>query len=231
MNGKNKRRLTIEDRKKLERLLHSGSSKKQISQNLNIHPSTIFREIQRCQESYDAEEAQKTYGKSKNRIDFKIIGKKFGLLTVKSFANIYKKRSWWHCICDCGKECIISRKMLYERCSKKRLLSCGCVPKQWSGSKNKQLPLEELALRKYHDLLRFRRISGDCWEWLGYKYRGKTPKCSWRSISMGVRKCMYLLCNGLTHEPNPVYTTCDNLLCFNPDHITLQHPKKRIFYE
>jgi hypothetical protein len=48
---------------------------------------------------------------------------------------------------------------------------------------------------------------------------------------MGVRKCMYLLMNGTTYEPNPVFTTCGNLMCFNPEHITIERPKLRQLYE
>jgi hypothetical protein len=233
MNNKQKkvnRVLTIEDRKDLERLLHSGINKREIARNLKIHPTTVFREIKRCKDAYNAEEAQFTVGKSHNLLDFDIIGKRFGLLTVQGFASIYNKRSWWHCMCDCGKSCIISRKILTEYCSAKRPLSCGCVPKQWH-SKQRQLPQEELALRKFHDLLKYRKITGECWEWTGYRGKGKTPRCSWKNKSMSVRKCMYLIFNGTTYEPNYVYTTCGNLLCFNPDHLTLYSPKKRHYYE
>lgn len=226
---KNNRKLTLEDRKQLEKLLHGGLSKVEIAKNLKINRTTVFREIRRCKDSYNADEAQSTFMKSKNLLDFGIIGKRFGLLIVKGFANIYNKRSWWHCMCDCGKSCIISRKILTEYCSKKRPLSCGCVPKQWH-SKQKQLPIEELSLRKYHDLLKFRNVVGECWEWTGYRQNGKTPKTSWRNKSITVRKCIYLIFNGTIYEPNAVYTTCGNLFCFNPDHLSLNIPKKRQYY-
>ena len=232
MSGESKKnvKLSFDDRKKMEVLLHSGTSKVEISKILKVNPATIFREIRRCENAYNAQEAQETVYKSKNLLDFDIIGKRFGLLQVKSFANIYKKRSWWNCMCDCGKSCVISRKILVERCSDKRLLSCGCVPKQWGGQKQ-NLPIEELSLRKYHDLLKFRKISGDCWEWTGYRIKGKTPMCSWRNKTMTVRKCMYLIFNGTMYEPNRVHTTCGNLLCFNPDHITIEQSIKRHYYE
>ncbi len=233
MNDKVKkvnRVLTIEDRKELERMLHTGINKREIARILKMHPTTVFREIKRCKDAYNADEAHATVGKSHNMLHFDIIGKRFGLLTVQGFASVYNKRSWWHCMCDCGKACIISRKIMTEYCSSKRPLSCGCVPKQWH-SKDRQLPDEELALRKFHDLLKYRKIVRECWEWTGYRGKGKTPRCSWRSKSMSVRKCMYLLFNGTTYEPNYVYTTCGNLLCFNPDHLTLEAPKKRHYYE
>lgn len=222
--------LTIEDRKKIEELLHSRKKHKEICEAVGIWPTTLYREFKKCKEAYSAEEAHKNTCQSKNLIDWEIIGKRFGLLTVLEFANIYKKRSWWKCKCDCGKECIISRKILTEYCSTKRPLSCGCVPKQWK-SKDEKLPIEELSLRKFQDLLKFRKINGECWEWTGYKQKGKIPKTSWMNKAMGVRKCMYLLVNGTTFEPNPVFTTCGNLNCFNPDHITLERPSKRNLYE
>lgn len=226
---KNKK-LTLDDRKQIQELLHKNIRHHEICNIVGIHRTTLYRDIKRCKDSYNAEEAHRSMYQSKNLIDWDIIGKRFGLLIVLEFANIYKKRSWWRCKCDCGKECIISRKIMTEFCSLKRPLSCGCVPKQWGGTKNK-LPIEELSLRKFHDLLKFREINRECWEWIGFKEKGKIPKTSWRNKSMTVRKCMYLLMNGTTYEPNPVFTTCGNLNCFNPDHITLERPKKRQFYE
>jgi hypothetical protein len=222
--------LSFDDRKKIEELLHQQTQHKYICEALGIWKSTLYREFKKCKEHYNAEEAHKNTGQSKNLIDWEIIGKKFGLLTVVEFANIYKHRSWWRCKCECGKDCIISRKILSDYCSPKRPLSCGCVAKQWKNKTN-DLPIEELALRKFQDLLKFRKMNRDCWEWTGYKQKGKIPKTSWRSQSMSVRKCMYLLINGTTFEPNPVFTTCGNLACFNPDHITLERPSKRHLYE
>ena len=211
-------------------MLHSGAKHWKICEAVGIWRTTLYRDFKRCKDHYNAEEAHSNASESKNLIDWKIIGKRFGLLTVLRFANIYKKRSWWVCKCDCGKECIISRKILAERCSKRRELSCGCIPKQHKYRENR-VPIEESALRKFHDLLKFRKIRGSCWNWTGYKQKGKIPKTSWNSKSMGVRKCIYLIMNGITEEPNPVYVTCGNLECFNPDHITLQAPAKRDLYE
>ena len=43
-------------------------------------------------------------GKCSGRID--LVGKKFGKLTVKSFAYKNKGHNYWNCICDCGNTCI-----------------------------------------------------------------------------------------------------------------------------
>lgn len=222
--------LSIEDRKKIEFLLSTGITHRSICKEVGIHTTTLYREFKRCKENYNAEEAQKTVFQTKNLIDWDIIGKRFGLLVVESYASKYNKRTWWRCKCDCGRWCVISRKKLADYCSEKRPLSCGCIAKQWSGNKEKH-PIEESSLRKFQDMMKFRKINRDCWEWTGYYQKGKCPKTSWKNKSMTVRKCMYLLMNGSTYEPNPVFTTCGNLRCFNPDHLTLERPSKRQYFD
>lgn len=115
-----------------------------------------------------------------------------------------------------------------DHCSKKRPLSCGCVAKQ-KGCKT-TVSLRESALCKYQDMIKFRKMDGECWEWTGYRQKGLLPKTSWNSVSMSVRKCMYLIMNDTTFEPNPVYASCGNRFCFNPDHITLDKPKYKNIY-
>ena len=211
-------------------MLHENMKHKDICYFVGIHETTLYREIKKCRGSYNAQEAQENSYRRYNLIDWEIIGKKYGLLTVLEYANIYKKRTWWKCRCDCGSTCVMSRKILTEYCSPDRPLSCGCIPKEHAGPK-KKLPIEESMLRKYKDLLCFRKMNGSCWEWTGYKQKGKVPKTSWKNKAMTVRKCMYLIVNGTTFEPNPVFTTCGNLDCFNPDHITLNRPLQRQLYD
>lgn len=222
--------LSLDDRKQIEKLLCTGMSHVKICSTVGIHKTTLYREFKRCKDVYNAEEAQETVYQSKNLIDWEIIGKRFGLLVVESYANKYKKRTWWKCKCDYGRWCVVSRKKLADYCSVKRPFSCGCIAKQSAGP-NEKLPIEESSLRKFQDLIKFRKMNRDCWEWTGYYQKGKCPKTSWRNKAMGVRKCMYLLMNGTTYEPNPVFTTCGNLRCFNPDHLTLQRPDKRQYFD
>ena len=224
-----KRMLTLEDRKKIEELLHNKVKHREICDIVGINRTTIYREFKRCKNEYNADEANASVYRKRCFIDFAIIGKRFGLLTVLEFASIYKKRSWWKCKCDCGKECIVSRRSLAEYCSPKLPHSCGCIGKQTRGKH--QVPLEEAFLTKYQALLRFRKIKGDCWIWVGYRQKGKCPKTSFRSRSMSVRRCMYMLINGLTELDEKVHTQCGNLYCFNPEHITLEVPIKRHYYE
>ena len=227
---KTNRYLTLEERKIIETMLHNKCKHIEIIEKLKIHTTTLYREFKRCAESYNAEEAHATVYRSQNLIDFGIIGKRFGLLTVIEYANTYKNRSWWKCRCDCGKECIVNRKKFQDYCSPKRPLSCGCIAKQQKYRTHK-VPIEEACLAKYQDMLRFRKIQGDCWIWMGYRQKGKCPKTSFKCKSMSVRRCMYMLSNGLDHLDEKVHTTCGNLFCFNPEHLTLETPLKRHLYQ
>lgn len=227
---KKNRRLSLEDRKKIQELLHQNMRHKDICLSLDIWGSTLYREFKKCKDSYDAEEAQNNTCRINNLIHWDIIDKRFGLLTVVGYANKYKRSTWWKCKCDCGGHTIMSRKVLTAYCSADRPLSCGCIAKEHRGNGEK-VPVEEACLRKFQDLIKFRKINGACWDWIGYRNKGKTPMTSWKNKVMSVRKCMYLLFHGTNYEPNPVFTTCGNLLCFNPEHITLERPNKRHFYE
>lgn len=65
---------------------------------------------------------------SENKKPKDITGIKFGKITVISFAFI-KKCAYWNCLCDCGKECIVSGAKLRFGATK----SCGCISKTRSG--------------------------------------------------------------------------------------------------
>lgn len=52
-----------------------------------------------------------------------IVGKRFGMLTVLQKAEDSGKKSWrMLCQCDCGKQCIVTKRMLYSG----KAASCGC---------------------------------------------------------------------------------------------------------
>ena len=58
-------------------------------------------------------------------VDFNIIGKKFGRLTVKGFLRKNNKyQHEWECICDCGTDNVVTTTALLESGFKK---SCGCL--------------------------------------------------------------------------------------------------------
>ena len=53
----------------------------------------------------------------------KIEGKKFGKLTVQSFAYVKDMHTYFNCICECGKNCIVRGKSLVSG----NTTSCGCI--------------------------------------------------------------------------------------------------------
>lgn len=60
-------------------------------------------------------------------IDYSIIGKRFGRLTVKELDHIGKNHgSWWKCACDCGNETVVYRGSLTSG----DIVSCGCYRKE-----------------------------------------------------------------------------------------------------
>lgn len=226
----NRKRLSLQDREVFENLLNENISIRKISSLLGVWPTSLYRELKRCEGKYNSKEAQKTVVGGFHPIDWKIIGKKFGLLTIESYIGITNHRTWWNALCDCGNKTKVSRKVLADYCSPDRPLSCGCIAKESKGQSG-QVPFEESCLRKYQDLLAMTKKEGECLIFTGYIQGGKIPRTSWKNKAMSVRKCMYLIMNATTYEPNHVYAKCHNRLCVNPDHIVLGRPPNRYWYE
>lgn len=88
------KRLTLEDRKKIEGLVFNNYTRQEICKAVGIHPSTLVREFKKCKEDYRAEEAHRNTCKGYKPIDYEIIGKKFGLLTVLDFVTKHKHRTF-----------------------------------------------------------------------------------------------------------------------------------------
>lgn len=82
---------------------------------------------------------------------------------------------------------------------------------------------------KYKQLIANRRIIDGCWEWTKSRNQRRTPMTTYNRRSLSVRKCIYMLHYGVKSE-SPVYSKCGNLLCFNPEHITLNPPDFRKYY-
>ena len=228
---KNRKRIDLKDREKFEELLNKNIPIRKIAKELEIWPTSLYRELKRCEGKYNAEEAQKTVIGGFHPIDWKIIGKKFGLLTIESYIGIEKHRTWWNAICDCGNKTKISRKVLGDYCSPDRPLSCGCIAKEHQGPLKGPIPFEEACLRKYQDLMAMTKKEGNCLIFTGYLQGGKTPRTSWKDKAISVRKCIYLIMNATTYEPNHVHASCRNILCVNPEHIVLGRPPNRYWYE
>jgi len=80
--------LTLNDRRKIEELLHQGLPKKEICLRLGIWESTIYREFKKCEGKYNAQEAHHNTNVSKNLIDWEIIGKRFGIVEMTNNLNL-----------------------------------------------------------------------------------------------------------------------------------------------
>ena len=55
---------------------------------------------------------------------YDIVGNKYGMLTVESFAYVDdNSRTYWNCLCDCGNHCAVQRGSLTRGLTR----SCGCM--------------------------------------------------------------------------------------------------------
>ena len=66
--------------------------------------------------------------KQHQQLNETMVGQRFGRLVVEAPAKSRHRRSYWSCLCDCGKSCIAMGK--YLRQGKKR--SCGCLQRESS---------------------------------------------------------------------------------------------------
>jgi len=107
MEKKKNKLLTLEQRRQIQGLLHSNITHKKIAELIGIHHTTLYREFKKCKDVYIAEEAHKNTNRGYHSIDYSIIGKKFGLLTVVDYVHKYNHRTYWKCKCDCGRFTII----------------------------------------------------------------------------------------------------------------------------
>ena len=52
-------RMTYIQRQEIEKLLKEGRSTKGIAKKIGVHRSTVYREVERCEGTYSADEAQR----------------------------------------------------------------------------------------------------------------------------------------------------------------------------
>ena len=93
-----------------------------------------------------------------NRLN--LVGKRFGKLEVISFAYIVNSKSYWNCVCECGKEKVICGKLLIRGTTK----SCGCL-KQIKGK-----PRKKRNYKVVSDIKELAKVFGKC---EGTIYRAK----------------------------------------------------------
>lgn len=68
------------------------------------------------------------------RINYDLVGKRFGRLTVVKFYESRNKTRYWECLCDCGNTKIVSSSCLVHGVTK----SCGCLARDITVNRNKQ---------------------------------------------------------------------------------------------
>lgn len=67
------RRLTLEDRIIIEKMLHENRKHKEICEAIKISRSTLYRDIKKCSGAYSAKESHENT--NRQPIDYEIIGK------------------------------------------------------------------------------------------------------------------------------------------------------------
>lgn len=133
-----------------------------------------------------------------DRKDFLLLVRK----EVKQCSN--KKRTYWICNCDCGKQTTVRQDKL--NC-KDFIKSCGCA---YAANDI------ETILDKY---VAYEPNTG-CWLWAGQLFKDGYGKMSLRNKSVRAHRAVY------KHFKNPSITsdifvchTCDTPSCVNPDHL------------
>lgn len=151
-----------------------------------------------------------------NKINIKdLTGQVFGKLTVLDFAGLNKdKKSLWRCQCSCEKKSIIYKSE--KNLKYGEVKSCGCIV----------FPTEhERAERKKNDLISKMNVVNSCWEWKGpvlnKRYGYTTYNFGKGKKKITCHRLSYILFKGKIHEKMCVLHSCDNPICFNPDHLHL----------
>jgi len=145
-----------------------------------------------------------------------ISGIKKGMIKVISFSHYLKRRAYWHCLCECGNECILRRKDILEI----KNISCGCWAREGRGNLQKR-SLEEAKEYKINCIKNLSHWEGDCLIWDGYKHK-KSPKTSFLNIVYSTKRLLWIFEYGSITKNKDVYSGCLNKSCINIKHLRLR---------
>ena len=145
-----------------------------------------------------------------------ISGLKKGMIKVISFSHYLKRRAYWNCLCECGKECVLRRKDILET----KDISCGCRAKGGKGRLEKR-SLEESKEYKINCIMNLSHWEGNCLIWDGYKYHG-IPKTSFLNVVYSAKRLLWIFEYGSVPRNKDVYSGCSNRDCINIKHLRLR---------
>lgn len=152
-----------------------------------------------------------------------IRGDKFGLLKVLEFSHIQKRRSFWKCQCDCGKQIITSRKHLLERGVK----SCGCLPRQHSGGRGSSRSWEECVQYKMNSIMNLSKWVRDCLVWTGCHDNNGFARTSFLNCAALVKDLIWFLNHGTVIGKCRIVPICGNRSCINIKHLGVESYVRR----
>lgn len=151
-----------------------------------------------------------------------ITGFRFGMVKILSFAYYLKKskkskrRSFWNCLCNCGKEFIACRKNIVES----KYFSCGCVPRM---SINNELRSEEEQRNcKMNCLMNLSHWEKECLIWDGCTYGFSVPRCSYLNKSWAIKSLLWFFKYGKIIRYSHIKNICKNNLCINIEHLKIK---------
>ena len=148
-------------------------------------------------------------------------GEKRFYITVISFSHIMKRRSYWNCLCECGKSIILSRKSINES----KNFSCGCIAKQGSGPQ-KLRNFEECIDSKMNCIMNNCTWKKDCLIWNGALDPIGIPRISFLNLGYHLKDLLFFFKTRKSVGNHKVTMKCKNKLCINIEHMELESGRR-----